>query len=526
VVVLACIVVLLVYTLWRNRYNRRLQAELFAEVERKELERAEMDGELSKHVLLALADTRYKGVGDVVPADFSKAETMYAKVAETSPEGYLKLGRMHRDGGAEQPPDGLKAVENYLLAYELGGYEDAVLELGDIYAFGLHPFFLPEKTTAGKIFTYVTFQPNFSQRAKDYAAYMLKDISKLSYNDLDLLKIHEVGRTYTQLPVNIVDTLLATQPLALVTTEKAARTPTPAPRQRPPERQADVVRADVITTLFEADPAPPNPTEWLRSMQTQNERRRRERAQAEHDRLPPEIQRAINRAAAATVRSDAQNVHDGEMQNAAAANLRAIEQEQGSGGGVKADLVEQVKASLQSNPRLTSTDKTHIARVLATIDNSNVHSKYGRTEKQVLDSVWSRINSDVNKDNKDELVLALGQQLASGVEHGFVVCSTGKIMRMMGTLEALDAGQDLVQMKPKWAIEREIGEAAGLAREEVLQESEEKDRQQYETGDHPDLTKRMRDKLWDKCVKDYVEPGILNSDEALRLIVMPYLDSF
>ena len=353
---------------------------------------------------------------------------------------------------------------------------------------------------AGKIFTFVTFHSEFSKKAKDYAAYMINGISELSYNDLDVLKISEIGRTYTQLPLNVIDILLSTQPPTFVATEKTQIIETQI--VIPPKVQ-HIRPLNVIDLLLSTQP----PT-FVATEKTQIF-------------IPPKVQH-IRHVNVANIRNDAQNVHDGELQNAATANLRIIEKNDVT----SPDSFEQVKSVFQSHPRFTATEKTHIARVLLSIDDTNVHSKYERTEKQVLDSVWKRINSNINKENRDELIKSLGEQLASGVEHGFVVCSTGKIMRMMGSLEALDAGQELVQLKPKWAIEREIAESASRVRDQVLQECTNEDKILYETGDHPALTKRMREALWNVCVKDYVGPGILKSDEALRLIVDPYLDSF
>ena len=111
IIILLCLTCILTYILFYNkRKNTKQQHELF---ERNAIKSQDMP----QHVLLALADARYNGVGNIVPIDLQKAETLYAKVAETSAEGYLRLGRLHRDGNIDQPPDGLKAIENYIKSY-------------------------------------------------------------------------------------------------------------------------------------------------------------------------------------------------------------------------------------------------------------------------------------------------------------------------------------------------------------------------------------------------------------------------
>ena len=54
-------------------------------------------------------------------------------------------------------------------------------------------------------------------------------------------------------------------------------------------------------------------------------------------------------------------------------------------------------------------------------------------------------------------ILAL--QLASGIEHGLIVCSRGRIIRVAGTLDQTDAG-DILNIKPTWAVESELGDLA------------------------------------------------------------------
>lgn len=75
--------------------------------------------------IIKVADSKYNRRGA-----FKDAERLYKKASKTTPLGHLKLGRMYRDGTNKLPSDGIKAVESYIKAFQLGGFEDAVLEVG------------------------------------------------------------------------------------------------------------------------------------------------------------------------------------------------------------------------------------------------------------------------------------------------------------------------------------------------------------------------------------------------------------
>jgi hypothetical protein len=83
-----------------------------------------------------------------------------------------------------------------------------------------------------------------------------------------------------------------------------------------------------------------------------------------------------------------------------------------------------------------------------TVDSlsSETHSALGISEREALDVVWPEV---VRLGAEDILV----SQLESGVEHGKVVCSTGKIARILGTLDGLVADR---QLRPLWAVREEL----------------------------------------------------------------------
>ena len=61
---------------------------------------------------------------------------------------------------------------------------------------------------------------------------------------------------------------------------------------------------------------------------------------------------------------------------------------------------------------------------------------------------------------RENLIETLATQLATGIEHGVTVCSTGKITRMMSTFDGVYNIEGVEKVKPMWALRDEI---AGLA---------------------------------------------------------------
>ena len=368
-------------------------------------------------------------------------------------EDDLQMARVFKN----ELKDGIQALHHYVLAFQNYGYEDAVIEIAELYAYGLHPNIPPEKIIAGRIFKYICYCEEFSQRSKDYAKYVLHNITPLMYDDIDRIQYK-----YSQLlPTNIIELISNVKPNTLVPTEQHA--------------PLVIVNDTDTNTIVVVTPV---------------------------------------------IVNDSQNVHDSQLQNAAKKNIDTLSM------GDDTDHIDIIKTIYKTHPKLATIDKDNISIVLNSINDKNVHSKYGKTEMQILNAIWNRINSNVNNTHKEELVLALADQLASAVEHGTVVCSTGKIMRIISSLEAIDQGNDITPLKPKWAIDREIAEAAIKVKNTVLSSRPRHIVDAYNSGEDDELVTAMQDMLTQKCYDDYVKPGIINNEAALQLILQPFLDSF
>ena len=88
------------------------------------------------------------------------------------------------------------------------------------------------------------------------------------------------------------------------------------------------------------------------------------------------------------------------------------------------------------------------------------HTKMGtRDAAIVLYAAWETIQRQDGM-LRDNLVETLAMHLASGIEHGVPVCSTGKITRIMSTFDGVEDIAGVEKVKPLWALRDEL---AGLA---------------------------------------------------------------
>lgn len=103
------------------------------------------------------------------------------------------------------------------------------------------------------------------------------------------------------------------------------------------------------------------------------------------------------------------------------------------------------------------------ARVVAAVKkNATPHSTLGITELEALERVYGRL---LQLGPAADARRILDDVLSTGVERGIVVCSTGRISRILGALEGVDP--EVQASKPLWAVRDELGTLAVKVREEL-----------------------------------------------------------
>ena len=329
--------------------------------------------------------------------------------------------------------DGRKKVLSQLdtlLSEIREGKEECVLLIGDLYMYGARPFFSSCTLTAGRIYTVICKDHHhFSSRTRMQARAKLKDMVYM-HNDMDFSGMCE------SLPSTVYYEIVR-----LTSQLPDLFIPDNDDRHIIDHFHVDIEEQQRILDMIEM-------------------KRREEK------------------------RSDAQNVHDPILQKHAMSMLDQLNigsndltrSDEGRSGEIKRRLIKRAMELGVHHP--------DIEKVLTSLTDS-IHSRYQMSENDVLVKVWDSISSD------DVKVENLCLQLKDAVEHGHVVCSSGKIVRMLSAASIED------QLKPTWVLEQEImGKAAKL---------------------------RDKEKLSSDCIRDYVDSGLLTREE-LDMVLDPILE--
>ena len=361
------------------------------------------------------------------------------------------------------PPDARGAIDAYLNALECG-VEEAGLRIANIYTYGMHPYYLPDKMEAIRLYKSLE---NLSPTLRPWCILAVRDIGPLRY-DADAL-VHQQHRA---LPEDIVGAVM----------------------DRIKKRKGDMVPYKH---------APP----WIHN--------RIEEQDDDFDMLEDAREIVEHRIPKQRIRNDSQNVHDHTMLKAADNNLKLADTSPNSEEAYRR-CTNALRSTLSSNGR----------KVLDSL-SSNLHSRFEKSERDALLVVWNRIHSPENEARKDDMLKMLRENLESGVESGHVVCSTGKIMRILSTLEVLDDRAQV--MRPEWAIREEIGRKVGMVLQNKLESAEEAVRHAYiknePSSKEEELAEALRDRVRREversCAEEY--KGVLEPDR-LKLVMQSMLE--
>ena len=176
---------------------------------------------------------------------------------------------------------------------------------------------------------------------------------------------------------------------------------------------------------------------------------------------PPPPQRPLPRRP--DVRNDLQNVHDHGVTSGLKAMVQALRDTHNAHG---AEAVEDPRPTIQAaidslGPEsLTSDERAHAEMVLGSL-GANTLGSVGASELEAAHLVWKSIDETSDVDMRQNQIESLAKQLASGVEHGIVVCGTGKAARILGTLDGT-----LTTLTPLWAVKEELATLAARTRDD------------------------------------------------------------
>jgi len=352
-----------------------------------------------------------------------------------------------------------------------GGVGDALLAMGEIYRTGSFPRFAPNDESAEKCFG--TCARRFGGRIAAMGQMKLVECLRSPVADVD--------RTGSVLPGKYARRAIARCDTTATFASSSSRPRMPAAAAAPTVGEENDTTIEQLLTMTRGG-AEEEEEHALAAFLT-----------ATNTTEPVEV--------VAAPRVDAQNVHDHGVTSAVSTNLRSMPSSRRPGAAV-----DQVARGLRGCRGLSEEDKENALRVLYDLNGRDVHSTYGVTEQEALASVWAGIQASPYR---EDLVETLGKQLASGVEHGCVVCSSGKIARIVGTLDGV---HNDATARPMDVVRQEIAGMAIVVRNEV----------EAQYGDGSDEGEQeMRERLKRRAHEEYVRRLGMN-----EVLVTPLVEEF
>lgn len=390
-------------------------------------------------------------------------------------------------------PEAIDSLNGFIKSYK-NGNEDGLLHIIQLYLYGLHPEYGPDKLSGLKLINRIIADSYFSDELKKVCKMFNEDVSIMLYDDIDAN-----NESYKRLPGNIndmIDDII----------------------EHHMKNKVKVSKCTMNVSFKQLTDA---------EYEQRNEEPDFEMIDLGYDTITvPQItgQERI-------IFNDSQNVHNHSVQNISKNIIDMI-----GVGGVNSKSFDENSLhflnELKKYDEISSDERKNIYTVLNSMSD-NVHSKYQKSEKDIFNMSFDRIISKTDPDEQKNLLIMFAQNIASAVEYGIVVCSTGKITRMLSSFDVID--KDLPDLKPDWIIKEEIANKSSKIREDVLKESTEREVEAYMNYDelyddekkklHDSVSEKMKKRLVDECTRDYVNTKSLTKT-GLDVLITDYLEAF
>ena len=374
----------------------------------------------------------------------------------------------------EKKPEGMNSLQRFLKSFKEGN-EDGLLYIVRLYCFGLHPEFAPSKLTGMRLINRIAIDWKFSEKLKKICKVIFEDSAVMVYDDVD-----SRNPNYYELPDDIIETV-------------------------------DSILDYQMKNSIKLHPCTTNVTYTVDRDYEVDETND---IAVEEDALVIENSQEIVR-----VHNDSQNVH-----NHSVGNSCKIIVEQLTEKNISSESYDEAVVSFLNEMRSIESNSDVLQKVTDVLDtlSTGEHSKFLRSEQEIFVLVWNRVR-DAEESKKEDMLKILIDNLESCVEYGTIVCSTGKITRMLSTFDAID--DQIIDIKPDWVIKEEISNIASKTRDVILKGLSKEDQRSYDSGEREDLSDQMIKQFMEECKSAYVDTNIM-SESALDLLVQDYLEAF
>lgn len=419
--------------------------------------------------------------------------------AVVTPEASVALERAAAEAVVELEPERLEEraqsratppeVERLALlaeAFESGPGEaawEALLAMGDVYRRGAYPRLLPNEDLAAAIYSAAAACPDGQVAGLAQARFIETRESPIAALD----------RLGEPLPAEfgeraLEEARLRLQAMSLMSGAAGMPRPRQVARVRPASGSA-LRRDPTVPTLVPGQGRQEVAAPAGAGGDDMDEALAQIAALAEAALAPAEAVVAAAMRAAANPRSDSQNVHDHGVVAALRARLAALADSSNDAAAV--DGARAAVLQLRDSDELSAKEASDALLVLDNL-GTTANSSLGVSEQQALGRVWRSIGEESDPQRAAALRELLAKQLATGVEHGHVVCSTGKITRIAATFDGVaegkgaaaegDGGEAPAPARPMWAVRQELMALAARVRSAYLEELPVGERAAYEAG--------------------------------------------
>jgi hypothetical protein len=211
------------------------------------------------------------------------------------------------------------------------------------------------------------------------------------------------------------------------------------------------------------------------------------------------------------IRNDAHNAHDSGVTKTTRASVERLKKAVLQQEGDDANALKDVRRLIFSADVPVDKKERAIQALDAVERNNQMMGSAGVTEVELMGLVWNRIHHEDNKDNAKVLRENLIDELSEMVEHDKTVCATGRFTHVLGTLDGVDKN---VQIKPKWAIQRELIDRASVIYKEQVEALPELDKlavnEPEPTPSQQDTYERVMGTIKEKIRNDFSESYVAN----------------
>jgi len=192
--------------------------------------------------------------------------------------------------------------------------------------------------------------------------------------------------------------------------------------------------------------------------------------------------------------NDLQNVHDHYMNKITQSNVDKLKE------FVEIDKSLQIKEILKNELyKESKLDDHKKATIITIIDSfSETNEQFGITEVECLQLVYTYIQT---RKDKSDLIYNLFLQLLDCMENSFIICTTGKISRVVSVVGDLNEFENARNI---YYIKGELEQLAGKVRDEVLSTLSKEQIDAYNNGDNQ-ITDLMKKTYMDRIQEEYCD---------------------